>query len=207
MQLCLSMNYAYEFSYLLLAVPWQAVIGLSCFSGYYYSPVLRFYVMFINYCSIYELFMPDLLYLGLQALVVLGSEAPSSQVAPVPWCHARPEVMAGWDKMAALQATIRLSGWWNAPHCLSCYVSVSNGSKKHNGVTAPPFGGCLILWATGVVVVALQLPSQVRPCRPSPWAFPPPLLSLSPLSKLGPHKLSTTLQTWDVWLHCFCGKY
>lgn len=40
--------------------------------------------MFINYCSIYELFMPDLLYLGLQALVVLGSEAPSSQVAPVP---------------------------------------------------------------------------------------------------------------------------
>lgn len=141
MQLCLSMNYAYEFSYLLLAVPWQAVIGLSCFSGYYYSPVLRFYFMFINYCSIYELFMPDLLYLGLQALVVLGSEAPSSQVAPVPWCHARPEVMAGWDKMAALQATIRLSGWWNAPHCLSCYVSVSNGSKKHNGVTAPPFWG------------------------------------------------------------------
>lgn len=66
--------------------------------------------MFINYCSIYELFMPVLLYLGLQARVVLGSEAPSSQVAHVPQCRARPEVMAGPDKVAALQATVRLSG-------------------------------------------------------------------------------------------------
>lgn len=65
--------------------------------------------MFINYRSIYELFMP-VFYLGLQARVVLGREAPSSQVAHVPRCRARPEVMAGPDKVAALQATVRLSG-------------------------------------------------------------------------------------------------